>query len=338
MPKSASYRPSPRSAISARASTTWLPTAQSKHSSPHRVPREKPPPWKGTRRSTTSRRRLPRPLNKRGIGAPLKPGKHRGQSNCCDGEAGRKILFHPELLLELPQVKKKKNLMKNFFFCCCFSFGVTLRNTAVLLHSGCCLNIRVTAVLWGAFEILVSNAIWRIISMSFLRFFLFMWYVASAVGIIPHFCFCIIVRVFSVRFCCLTVLSPSWLLHLIIRRGRDVTDGTSVMNVSLHSAWGTGGFVRALGYSYRQCVGTRQYCNWPSSFFWGHVNVRPEAVSSFWSVFLLLSFPYFLPAFYWLFKDAPSTHSVHIWSTVLEIWIGIRLNPFCTTVLTQDCH
>ena len=43
-PKSASYHPSPRSAISARASTTWLPTVQSKHNSPRRVLRENRPP------------------------------------------------------------------------------------------------------------------------------------------------------------------------------------------------------------------------------------------------------------------------------------------------------
>lgn len=70
-PKSASYHPSPRSAISARASTTWLPAAQSKHSSPHRVLRENRPPRKETRWSTVTWHRLARALIKQEI------GKHR---------------------------------------------------------------------------------------------------------------------------------------------------------------------------------------------------------------------------------------------------------------------
>lgn len=68
-PKSASYHPSPRSAIFARASTTWSPTVQSKHNSPHQVLRENRPPLKEMRRrSTASRHHLPRPLIKQGIG------------------------------------------------------------------------------------------------------------------------------------------------------------------------------------------------------------------------------------------------------------------------------
>lgn len=103
MPKSASYHPSQRSAISARALTTWLPTAQSKHNSPRQDLRENRPPWKETRRSTATRHRLPRPPTKLG--------------NTDTGEAQRPIkllwrwdgthttLFHlMKLLLELPQV------------------------------------------------------------------------------------------------------------------------------------------------------------------------------------------------------------------------------------------
>lgn len=73
-PRNANYHPSPRSAISARASTTWLPTAQSKHNSPHQVLRENRPPRKETRRSTATRHRLPRPLIKREIGQHWRRG------------------------------------------------------------------------------------------------------------------------------------------------------------------------------------------------------------------------------------------------------------------------
>lgn len=67
MPKNATCHPSPRSVISARALTTWLPTAQSKHNSPHQVLRENRPPWKETRRSTATRHHLLRPPIKRVI-------------------------------------------------------------------------------------------------------------------------------------------------------------------------------------------------------------------------------------------------------------------------------
>lgn len=73
-PKSASYRPSPRSAISARALTTWLPAAQSKHSSPRRVLRENHPPQKETWRNTATWRRLLRALIKTGNGETEMPG------------------------------------------------------------------------------------------------------------------------------------------------------------------------------------------------------------------------------------------------------------------------
>lgn len=74
MPKSASYHPSPRSAISARALTTWLPTAQSKHNSPHQVLRENRPPRKETKRSTATRHRPRRPQIKRGTGQHWRRG------------------------------------------------------------------------------------------------------------------------------------------------------------------------------------------------------------------------------------------------------------------------
>lgn len=149
-PKSASYRPSPRSAISARALTTWLPAAQSKHSSPRRVLRENHPPQKETWRNTATWRRLLRALIKTGNGETEMPGKHRGQSNCFDGEMGHMIPFLLlKLLLELPQVKRKIAHEEDVFFLVCLSFGVTLRNTAVLLHSGRFLNVWITVVLWG---------------------------------------------------------------------------------------------------------------------------------------------------------------------------------------------
>lgn len=46
------------------------------------------------------------------------PGKHRGQSNCFDGETGDTIPFHLlKLLLELPQVlKKNAHEEEGFFF------------------------------------------------------------------------------------------------------------------------------------------------------------------------------------------------------------------------------
>lgn len=74
-PKSANYHHSPRSAISARASTTWLPTAQSKHNSRHRALRENRRPWEETWRSTAMRHWLPRPLNK------PEAGQHRCQES-----------------------------------------------------------------------------------------------------------------------------------------------------------------------------------------------------------------------------------------------------------------
>lgn len=148
-PKSASYHPSPRSAISARASTTWLPAAQSKHSSPHRVLRENRPPRKETRRSTVTWHRLARALIKQEI------GKHR-----CRGSTEA----NQTALMERREIRspstcwscfwnylrfKKKLLMKKKVFFFCLSFGVTLRNTAVLLHSGRFRIVWITAVLWG---------------------------------------------------------------------------------------------------------------------------------------------------------------------------------------------
>lgn len=153
-PKSASCHLSPKSAISARASTTWLPTAQSKHNSPRRALRENRLPRKEMRRSTATRCRRPRPQSKPDkVWRTPMPGKQRSQSNCFDGEMGLVIPFYlSKLLLELPQVKKEKKhslwRMLLIFFCLFFPFGVTLRNTAVLLHSGRFLNIWITAVIW----------------------------------------------------------------------------------------------------------------------------------------------------------------------------------------------
>lgn len=70
------------------------------------------------------------------------PGKHSCQSDFCDGEMGHTIHFHLlELLLELPQVKKMLMRTMSFLVVVVLSFGVTLRKTAVLLHSGCFLNV-----------------------------------------------------------------------------------------------------------------------------------------------------------------------------------------------------
>lgn len=139
MPKSATYHHSPRSAISARASTTWLPTAQSKHSSPHRGLRENHPPQKETRRSTVTWRYPTWALNKKKLG----PGKHRGQSNCFDGEMGHRAPpIHWSCFWNYLRFKKKCSWRIVFL-----SFGVTLRNTAVLLHSGGFRIVWLTAVL-----------------------------------------------------------------------------------------------------------------------------------------------------------------------------------------------
>lgn len=143
-PKSASYHPSPRSAISARASTTWLPTAQSKHSSPHWGLRENHPPRKETRRSTVTWRHPTWALIKKKLGT------------IDAGEAQRpiKLLWwrdgtsdpHPpiEAAFGTTSGLKKKCSWRIVFL----SFGVTLRNTAVLLHSGGFRIVWLTAVLW----------------------------------------------------------------------------------------------------------------------------------------------------------------------------------------------
>lgn len=54
MPKSASYHPSPKSATFVRASNTWLPAAQSNHSSHHQVLRGNSLHWKETKGSTVT--------------------------------------------------------------------------------------------------------------------------------------------------------------------------------------------------------------------------------------------------------------------------------------------
>lgn len=105
----------------------------------------------------------------------------------------------------------------------------------------------------------------------------------SSVSALYSVCFRI-----ELRFCCLTIYSASWLLHLTIRQGRDVTVGTSVMNVSLHTAWGVGGFVKntrdgGLGYSYQRCIGICQCCNWPSSNSGAKWMSDQKWASSFWS-------------------------------------------------------
>lgn len=135
-PKSASCRLSPRSAISARASITWSPAAQSKHNSPRRALRENRLPWKETREVTATRRRLPRrQIKLKGRASieaqkPIKLLRRRGRSSIPS-----RLL---KLLLDLPQVFLRK---KKFF-----PTGVTLRKTAVLLHSQSLLDERITAV------------------------------------------------------------------------------------------------------------------------------------------------------------------------------------------------
>lgn len=104
MPKNASCHRSPRSAISARASTTWLPAAQSKHSSRRRVLRESRLHPKETKRSTVTRRRLARALIKREVG---KLGEAQRLIKLLWWREGKyRYLPAPSrLLLELPQVK-----------------------------------------------------------------------------------------------------------------------------------------------------------------------------------------------------------------------------------------
>lgn len=144
MPKSVSYLPSQRSATSAKALTTWLPAAQSKHNSLHRVLRENCSPPKKTRRSTASRHHLPRPLIKHRIRlwgsteanqtALMEWRETQSPSTCWS-------CFWNYLRLKI--------LMKNVaevFFLIWFLFGVTLRNTAVLLHSGRLLNVWITGI------------------------------------------------------------------------------------------------------------------------------------------------------------------------------------------------
>lgn len=154
MPRNANYHPSQRSAISARASTTWLPTAQSKHNSPHQVLRENRPPRKETRRSTATRHRLPRPLIKREIGQHWRRGSteanHTALMERWDTRAPSSRWSCFGNYLRLKKNCSWRMLLK--FFVCLFSFGVTLRNTAVLLHSGRFLNVWITAVLSGIWD------------------------------------------------------------------------------------------------------------------------------------------------------------------------------------------
>lgn len=114
MPKSASYHHNPRSATSARASTTWLPLAQSKHNSPHQVLRENRLPWKETRRSTATRHHLQTPLIKQVIGQHW----HRGST-----EANQTALT------------ERRNVWSPFSCCSCFWNYLRLKKNT---HEECC--------------------------------------------------------------------------------------------------------------------------------------------------------------------------------------------------------
>lgn len=147
MPKNVSYHPSPRSAISARASTTWSPTAQSKHSSPRRILRENPRPWKGTRRSTATQPRLLRPLIEQGNVQQGSRGSTEANQTALLERWTHKFpftrwsCFWNYLRLNYYYFSSRRMLLKLLF-----SFGVTLRITAVLLHSENLLNVLITAV------------------------------------------------------------------------------------------------------------------------------------------------------------------------------------------------
>lgn len=112
-PKSASCLRSLRSAISARALTTWLPAAQSKHSSPRRVLRESRLPPEETKKSMATRRRLATAPIRRETGKVGTPGEAEANQTASMERWEITIPVHPSrLLLELPQVKT--------FFCCFF--------------------------------------------------------------------------------------------------------------------------------------------------------------------------------------------------------------------------
>lgn len=119
-PKSASCLRSQRSAISARALTTWLPAAQSKHSSPRRVLRESLLPPEETKRSIATRRRLATALIRRETGMIGSRGEAQRLMKLLWLRNGkiRAPSFRLKLLLELPQVKKKEE--EEDVFCCCF--------------------------------------------------------------------------------------------------------------------------------------------------------------------------------------------------------------------------
>lgn len=111
-PKSASCLRSLRSAISARALTTWLPAAQSKHSSPRRVLRESRLPPEETKKSMATRRRLATALIRRETGKVGTPGEAEANQTALVETWEIATHVHPSrLLLELPQVKTV------FFFC-----------------------------------------------------------------------------------------------------------------------------------------------------------------------------------------------------------------------------
>lgn len=113
-PKSASCLRSLRSAISARALTTWLPAAQSKHNSPRRVLRESRLPPEETKKSMATRRRLATALIRRETGKVGTPGEAEANQTASMERWEITIPVHPSrLLLELPQVKT---------VLCCFVF------------------------------------------------------------------------------------------------------------------------------------------------------------------------------------------------------------------------
>lgn len=102
------------------------------------------------------------------------------------------------------------------FFFPLFSFSVILRNTAVLLHSGYFLNVRITAVFGGAWDCSDQCNITDFLNTFFWALYLI---------------FCNSVFSTELEF---TALQFSLFLHLTIWQGRDVTVSTSIMGVSLH--------------------------------------------------------------------------------------------------------
>lgn len=109
---------------------------------------------------------------------------------------------------------------------------------------------------------------------------------------------------------------------------------------------------RVLGLSYTECIGICQYCSWPSS----NPGAKWMSDQKWFKAFgrsYFLSFHYFQPevllavylisAYLVCYENRQSNR----WwktkcsqNTAMEIviWIGIKSNPFCTTVFPQHHH